>query len=787
LKRWLPACILAVAGAAWLAWSFPRFHPSARLALQFDGDGYLAQARQVAADHGADLTGRSGYVKSEALPNNLQLRRELPSDPIAQTFPAGDVRATFLPMDSGGPASVMLRPDGRPLEWKLPPAKNAASADALNASETALRQIAGADAANYRMTSDPTADRNEIGFAWSRIEPGPDSPHVRIEASVKNGFVRQAQAIFAFPEAFSKRLNGFPLFAPCIIVAWFVALVIAFLVPISREGAGNVARAMRDRSAINLGALTGLLVAARFAIEWDDIIVAGGAASGAAVVVLGLVLGALIVGLMFYAITALAVLNARLHPSRVRGLRLGPTRAVFSRTVGAELLGGWLCSAALVSIPLAVSALLRAPMFRGYDASILLNRRPVLDALTNATSQESIAVLALFGVLVPLGLRAARSGPLRRLIIAAGAVLTFTMLSGPFRAMPLPSVVSAALTASLMLWLYARFGVLGALSAFWSANILTAAATLLTQPAAGLHGSGLRTLAALGCLGVFALAAAWKGPGAGAELSGESGVLLQQRSRREELLAEFNVARSAQQRMLPSKPPAFAGYTVAASCEPAREVGGDLYDFVRLSDGRWGIGVADVSGKGVPAALYMTLTKGLLCAAAQDSGDPREILMSVNKHLRAAAKKKVFVTMAFGVLDPVERTLEYVRAGHNPVVWRRAAANETRMLASSGIGLGLASPALFARTLATEKIRLAPGDALIFYSDGLTEAMTESLEQFGEERLIAAAARADGLHAAATRDSILGEVRRFLGGAPSQDDLTIAVLRVNADGGSNGR
>jgi phosphoserine phosphatase RsbU/P len=231
--------------------------------------------------------------------------------------------------------------------------------------------------------------------------------------------------------------------------------------------------------------------------------------------------------------------------------------------------------------------------------------------------------------------------------------------------------------------------------------------------------------------------------------------------------------------MLPARAPSLEGYSLAASCDPAREVGGDLYDFLRLKDGRLGIGVADVSGKGVPAALYMGLTKGLLSAAAQDSGDPHYILGVVNKHLREVAKKKVFVTMALGVLDPAERTLEYARAGHNPVVWRRASARQTHLLGGGGIGLGIAGPVLFARTLKVETLVLAPGDALIFYSDGLTEAMDELQEQFGEERLIAAAEKTDGLDAGATRDSILREVKHFLKGGNSQDDLTIAVLRVN--------
>ena len=169
--------------------------------------------------------------------------------------------------------------------------------------------------------------------------------------------------------------------------------------------------------------------------------------------------------------------------------------------------------------------------------------------------------------------------------------------------------------------------------------------------------------------------------------------------------------------------------------------------------------------------------------SAQDSGDPRWILAAVNRHLKAVTKRKMFVTMAFAVLDPAAKRMDYVRAGHNPVVWRRRAAGETRLLSGGGIGLGIAAPALFGKTLAIETLELSPGDALVFYSDGLTEAMNEELEQFGEDRLMAAVERADGMRAAEARDSILGEVRRFLDGVHAQDDLTIAVLCVNEETG----
>src|SRR5262249_16884022 len=133
---------------------------------------------------------------------------------------------------------------------------------------------------------------------------------------------------------------------------------------------------------------------------------------------------------------------------------------------------------------------------------------------------------------------------------------------------------------------------------------------------------------------------------------------------RERLRAEFTVARRVQEQMLPPVPPAANGFGLAAPCRPAREVGGDLYEFIPLDDGRHLVAGGDVSGKGVPAALYMTLTKGLLGAVAGQSTDPDRIAIAVNEHLYEACARKTFVTAALGILDTSARTFQYARAGH---------------------------------------------------------------------------------------------------------------------------
>ena len=188
--------------------------------------------------------------------------------------------------------------------------------------------------------------------------------------------------------------------------------------------------------------------------------------------------------------------------------------------------------------------------------------------------------------------------------------------------------------------------------------------------------------------------------------------------------------------------------------------------------------MADVSGKGVPAALYMMVTKGLLAAITRDSSDLHYIFQQLNRRLYATCKKKVFVTLAAVALDPAARRLQHARAGHNPILWRRAARAETVLLKPPGVGLGLTPGERFNRALKVEELELEPGDAIVLYSDGVTEAMDSSLELYGEQRLIHAVEATDGRTAEESRSAILRHLAAFTNGAPARDDVTLVVVRV---------
>jgi len=357
------------------------------------------------------------------------------------------------------------------------------------------------------------------------------------------------------------------------------------------------------------------------------------------------------------------------------------------------------------------------------------------------------------------------------------AVLGFGGVTA-FRASFGAALVTTLVTAFLLTWVYYRFGLLATFVTTIIAQIATGGVALLSQSSASLHASGWRFLATLGGLALLAIAGLAKAREATESEVAPEVFEMDTRAERERLQAEFDVARRAQQTMLPDEPPRVPGLNIAAVCQPSREVGGDLYDFLPLRDGKFGIVVADVSGKGVPASLYMTLTKGLLDSISEEKTDPGEILREVNRHLYDVCRRKMFVTLFLGVIDPATRTLTYARAGHNPTIFRSPSEQKTELLKSRGMGLGLNRGKLFDQSLTVETVRLQHRDKLFFYSDGITEAMNVRNEEYGEERLMTLAEKADAMNADEACDTVLADVRAFLGDNAPQDDQTLVVVQV---------
>jgi serine phosphatase RsbU (regulator of sigma subunit)/anti-sigma regulatory factor (Ser/Thr protein kinase) len=241
---------------------------------------------------------------------------------------------------------------------------------------------------------------------------------------------------------------------------------------------------------------------------------------------------------------------------------------------------------------------------------------------------------------------------------------------------------------------------------------------------------------------------------------------------RERLEQELAVARLIQQNFLPRALPEAAGWSVAADYRPAREVGGDFYDFIELPDGRLGIVVGDVTDKGVPAALVMAATRSVLRASAQRLIEPGAVLERVNEHLVPDIPENMFVTCLYGVLDLVTGRLVFANAGHNlPVV---ASGGTVTELYARGMPLGLMAGMDYEETEAM----LAPGAHLLLYSDGVTEAHDADREMFGGGRLSAVMAEAGHRDGTSLLRTLISALAEFAGAAAEQeDDITLVALR----------
>ena len=256
---------------------------------------------------------------------------------------------------------------------------------------------------------------------------------------------------------------------------------------------------------------------------------------------------------------------------------------------------------------------------------------------------------------------------------------------------------------------------------------------------------------------------------------------------RDRLVRELALAREVQTRLFPQSLPEVEGVQVAAAERPAREVGGDYYDVVRLDADCLGVLVADVSGKGAAAAFYMAMMKGTFGVGSRLARAPGHYLAEANAALGPSLGRGDFVSATYAVLDAEAATLALARAGHTPAVLARDPARPdggTWLLRGDGLAIGLdREGALFRRALCEQTVHLAPGDTVVLYTDGLVEARDADGEEYGYGRLAAFVGRHRDRDAAALRDLLLDEHRTWAGGAEPDDDTTFVVVRWAGRGG----
>ena len=246
-------------------------------------------------------------------------------------------------------------------------------------------------------------------------------------------------------------------------------------------------------------------------------------------------------------------------------------------------------------------------------------------------------------------------------------------------------------------------------------------------------------------------------------------------SSRDQLVAlqnELSIASQLQQSILPNIPPETDGCEISANMEPARNVGGDFYDYFKL-DNHIGLVVADVSDKGIPASMFMMSSRTALKGAAIGVREPQMVLTEVNNQLQQDNPTFMFVTLIYALYNPDTGSLTYSIAGHDPPLLVSADGTVTELPLTKGIAVGIAADVVYTQ----ETVTLDPGDTVVLFTDGVTEAMNADNQQFGMSRLTEAFEGNPPESATAANEAVFERVRNFAGDAPQSDDITCLTLR----------
>lgn len=246
----------------------------------------------------------------------------------------------------------------------------------------------------------------------------------------------------------------------------------------------------------------------------------------------------------------------------------------------------------------------------------------------------------------------------------------------------------------------------------------------------------------------------------------------------ERVRRELEIAHQVQSFFLPRSMPDIKGLDIAGMCLSANEVGGDYYDFIELEDGRMAFILGDVSGKGIQAAFFMTLVKGIVQTLTRLDLSPGDIMRRLNTLFCQNAPSGTFISVVYGEIDPRNGRFTFARAGHNPVIWYRSTQRLSKPLRPKGMAIGFTSGEAFDSTIEEQTITLEPGDVLVFYTDGFSEAMNRARVLYGDDRLVEKVTQIGGRSSAAILRLMTEDVHHFIEGMGRADDMTMAVIKL---------
>ena len=801
-RGWLALILFSLLGYIATFLIFPKVMPAARWNHNVDYKSAITIAQNAARDFGItdvnwDNIGSGLNLADVSAEYSRRRERYLNAEPngIGQGyFTPVDVTIKLIDFKTKRRITIVLNSNGKLLEFEsslreekkkeetnqqaLP--EKVSEADTQLA-ESTIRNLWGDKPLSAAKLPDSSVTRQGSRFVWKTED---SRMRMLAKALVRDGKIRQVSLEHEFTSQFDAEFNsqrstlnkvlsnagGVFIWIPVFLVAIFFFVGVAL-------------KRIQYKQAFIFTGIVFVLISVFNWLQGVTLTLDEGAQAGGSYWVakffswLFFLIGMLfIAGSLYFVWAAGQSLAIRIPDRRTISLELILKARLLTKPVARAIAIGLLSGGIVIAIPLLLTA-------SGFFSGMELDPNDLEDSFVSPFPALSLTLnglqylaFVLFGFLVPLILVYVKRPVVAKTLIFL--VISLGFLGSVYVYISASGLIAAALLVSLALTtVYFQGDLLAVIVSLGAAQAAFGAAAMMAQPAPSLKSAAWKVITTLAIGSILSLIGARKLREVSEEETAVPLQLLEPRDERERLKAEFSVAQRAQQQMLPDSPPQIPGLDIAAVCHPSKEVGGDLYDFLSLPDGKLGIVVADVSGKGVPASLYMTLTKGLLESVSETTSDPGEILREVNRHLYDVCRRKMFVTLFLGVIDPATRLLSYARAGHNPTVFRRP-SGETKLLRAGGIGLGLNSGKIFDKTLRVETVQLIPDDKLFFYSDGITEAMNPKNEEYGEERLMSLTEQLDSAGADEARDSVLNDVKVFLGSNQPQDDQTLVVVKV---------
>jgi hypothetical protein len=761
---------LGIFGYVIFAALFPRFSAGSQWKLRLGAQDSIARARAVAAEHGLDVT---SWPAEAGVRANGRIQDVLAAQNEAGAWHATQVHVGFRdPRDGDHLAGVRLDATGRPtavvVQREPQPGDDVTVDAARPVADDAFRRFVP-EASSYRLVAQEDLGEHGVRFRWERAGRNPLLID-RATVIVAGTGVLDVRYGAELTDAGEARTRHRPV--DIIDNVSDISVIVAALFGLVLYVIASGRRLVPQRLAVTLALISWSLLLIELWADLDPKLLAvfnAGNSSARWTLIFGTAFIALPAGLAFSGGYPFA---RRRFPAQLIPFEELLLRGRFtSRSAGLSVLAGIAAGGWIAAIPHLIRATGLFGRYRIHDAvdDLLLNSGLLPIEIYGGV----VPALIAFAVLVSFCEDKLRNRAGRIL----GFLLAFIILLDDAAAPLAATLLAGLLVTFLFDFLFRRVSLLALLAGAASAAWAVGAASRLVQPAASIRTDGWTAVIA----GIAVAAAAFAIASWGSIQPYLPWEPRPARAERERIQAEIEVARLAQERMLPATPPAIAGTSIASFCRPARQVGGDLFDFVTMSDGGIGITVADVSGKGVPAALVMTITKGLLLAASDGRSDPLETLADVNAGIHSLGNRSVFVTMLFGVFDPIARTFQFVRAGHTPLLWRKA-NGEVEALSPRGIGVGMSAPRTFSAICQRLTITTAPGDFLLLYSDGITEAMNERTEEFGDDRLLATVRDriTTNMTAEEARAVVIAAVDEFRGQAPAHDDMTLVILKSDA-------